>query len=355
MVASTQRSAEASNYSANERAAVIEQMLQVEGRYDAAWDYYLQMHPLDRAEVLAELRGGTRRSMVAEMAPETVAGVLEYLDPRMAARMLRDFDPGSLALVLDLAEPGTAAEVLERLPEDKRQQTINEMVASSRVETMLRYEDGSAGRLIDLGIPVFGEDTTAPIAIDRLRLMGDAAEQVNSLPVVNAAGVLVGTLKPVRLALSRPNSRVGDIMDRDLPSVTVSANEEEAAHLISRFKVSDLPVVEEDGRLAGLIHAEDAVEVVEENVTEDMFRIASIGEERVAGPIVDSILSRFPWLAINLVTVFLAATVIGFFESTIAKVVVLAAFLPVVAGQGGIGGTQTVTLVVRAYLKIPVW
>ena len=286
--------------------------------------------------------------MVAEMAPETVAGLLEYLDPRMSARMLRDYKPEELADVLDMAEPGAAAEVLERLPGERRLEIIGEMEASSHVETLLRYQDGSAGRLVDLGIPTFNENTTAPIAIDRLRLMGDAAEQVNSLPVVDQNGVLVGTLKPIRLTLARPNSRVSDLMDRDLPSVSASAKEELAAQLISRFKVSDIAVVEEDGRLAGLIRAEDAVEVVQESATEDMFRIAGLGEERVTGPLSDSVRSRFPWLAINLVTVFMAAAIIGLFESTIAKVVALAAFLPVVAGQGGIGGTQTVTIVVRS-------
>ena len=263
-----------------EWALILEQMLQDEDSRDAAWEYYLQLHPSDRAEVLMGLSGRLRRSLVREMAPETVAGLLEYLEPRISARMLRDYDPVELAEVLDLAEPAAAAEVLERLPEDRRQQTISEMAASSSVETLLRYEDGSAGRLVDLGIPAFNENTTAPIAIDRLRLMGDAAEQVNSLPVENSDGFLVGTLKPVRLALARPNSKVSDIMDRDLPSVTVSANEEVAAQIISRFKVSDLPVVEEDGRLAGLIRAEDAVEVERESATEDMFRIASIGEVR---------------------------------------------------------------------------
>ncbi len=330
-----------------ERVLLMGQMLQEDGKEDAAWDYYLQLHPSGRAEVLTGLRGRLRRSLVGEMAQETVAGLLEYLEPRISASILRDYEPAELATVLDLAEPGAAAAVLERLPETKRLETINEMVASSPVETLLRYEDGTAGRLIDPAIPVFNENTTAPIAIDRLRLMGDAAEQVNSLPVVNGDGVLVGTLKPVRLALARPNSKVGDIMDRDLTSVSVTVGEEVAAQLISRFKVSDLPVVKEDGRLAGLIRAEDAVEVAQESATEDMFRIAGIGEERVTGPLADSIRSRFPWLAINLVTVFLAAVIIGLFESTIAKVVALAAFLPVVAGQGGIGGTQTVTLVVR--------
>ena len=331
-----------------ERALQIERMLEEEDSREAAWDYYLQLHPSDRAEVLTGLRGKLRRSLVSEMAPETVAGLLEYLEPRFSARMLREYDPAGLAGVLDLADPGAAAEVLERLPQRKRLETINEMAASTPVEALLGYEDGTAGRLIDPAIPIFNENTTTPIALDRLRLMGAAAEQVNSLPVVNSDGILVGSLKPVRLALARPNSTVGDIMDRDLTSVTASADEEVAVQLISRLKVSDLPVVEDDGRLAGLIRAEDVLEVVEESATEDMYRIAGIGEERITGPLTESVRSRFPWLALNLVTVFLAAAIIGLFESTIARVVALAAFLPVVAGQGGIGGTQTVTLVVRS-------
>ena len=333
--------------SAFERAHLLEQMME-DDQTEAVSDLFLQLHPFDRAEVMTELRGGLRRYLVREMATETVAGLLEHMEPRLTVRMLRNHSPQELAAVLDLADPGAAAEVLDLLEGDRMLETIDAMSASVPVETLLRYDDGTAGRLIDPEIPAFLESATVPIALDRLRLMGDAAEEVNSLPVVNREGVLVGTVKPVRLALARPNSTVADIMDRDLTAVSASADEELALQLISRFKVSDLPVVEDDGRLAGLIRAEDAVEAVQENATEDMFRMAGIGEERITGPLSDSVRSRFPWLALNLVTVFIAAIVIGMFESTIAKVVALAAFLPIVAGQGGIGGTQTVTLVVRS-------
>ena len=333
--------------SAYERARLLEQMMGDE-QTEAVSDLIQQLHPFDRAEVMTELSGGMRRYLVREMATEAVAGLLEHMEPRLSARMLRNYGPQDLAAVLDMADPGSAAEVLELLEGERRLETIDAMSSSTPVETLLRYEEGSAGRLIDPEIPAFLENTTVPIALDRLRLMGEAAEQVNSLPVINGEGVLVGTVKPVRLALARPNSTVADIMDRDLTAVSASADEELAIQLISRFKVSDLPVVEDDGRLAGLIRAEDAVEAVQDNATEDMFRMASIGEERITGPLSDSVRSRFPWLAVNLVTVFLAAVVIGLFESTIARVVALAAFLPIVAGQGGIGGTQTVTLVVRS-------
>ena len=332
---------------ARERALVLEDMIH-EGMRDGVWSYYLQLHPSDRAAVLTELPGGIRRSLGREMAPETLAGLVEYMEPRIAARMLREFETERLASVLEMADPAAAAEVLERLPEETRATTLDAMAPSSPVETLLQYDEGTAGRLVDPAAPVFKESMTVPIALDRLRLMGIAAEQVNSFPVVDNEGVLVGSLKPLRLALARPYDAVGQIMDRDVTSVTTSTDEQVAAQLLSRFNVSEMPVVEEDGRLVGMIHAEDAVEVVQESATEDMFRIAGIGEERIAGPLTESVRSRFPWLAVNLVTVFFAALVIGLFESTIARVVALAAFLPIVAGQGGIGGTQTVTLVVRS-------
>ena len=107
-------------------------------------------------------------------------------------------------------------------------------------------------------------------------------------------------------------------------------------------------MVDGKGRLSGVVLAEDLMDVVTEEATEDMFRIASVGGERIAGPLSNSLRSRLPWLYINLATAFLAAVMVSLFEDTISRVVALAVFLPVVASQGGIGGTQTVTLVVRS-------
>lgn len=333
--------------SAIERASLLEEMI-YEGMRDGVWSYYMSLHPSDRAAVLTELPGRVRRLLAQEMQPETLAGLLDYMEPRISARLLRQYSPDALADVLDLTDPATSTEILGRLPSGKRLDTIAAMEASRPVEALLRYEEGSIGRLVAPLTSVLTEDTTVPIALDRLRLMGTAAEETKSLLVVNDYGFLAGSLNPVRLALARPSATVGQIMDRDITSVTASMDGQVAVQIMSQLRVSELPVVEEDGRLVGLVRAEDAVEVVEDIATEDMYRMASIGEERITGPVTESIRSRFPWLALNLVTVFLAAAVIGLFESTIARVVALAAFLPVVAGQGGIGGTQTVTLVVRS-------
>jgi magnesium transporter len=139
-----------------------------------------------------------------------------------------------------------------------------------------------------------------------------------------------------------------DITDRDVIAVGAETDQEECARLMERYDLGQLPVVDQDGRLIGVIRGEDVVDVIEEEATEDMYKIAGMAGERLPGRLGNSLRRRLPWLFLNLATAFLAAVVISLFEPTIARVVTLAFFLPVVAGQGGIGGTQTVTLVVRS-------
>ena len=239
--------------SAAERASLLEEMI-YEGMRDGVWNYYMRLHPSDRAAVLTELPGGMRRSLANEMHPETLAGLLDYMEPRTSARVLRNFSPEALADVLDLTDPATSTEILGRLPAEKRLATIEAMEASRPVEALLSYEEGSIGRLIDPLAPVLVEETTVPIALDRLRLMGEAAEDMRSLLVVNSLGFLVGSVNPVRLALARPSATVGQIMDRDITSVTASVDAQVAVQIMSQLKVSELPVVEE-GRSACRAHS----------------------------------------------------------------------------------------------------
>ncbi|MEE9261320.1 MAG: magnesium transporter, partial [Dehalococcoidia bacterium] len=147
--------------------------------------------------------------------------------------------------------------------------------------------------------------------------------------------------------LARPSAIISDIMDRDVISVPVGTDQEESARLMDRYNLNYLPVIEQGQKLVGLILVEDVVDVLQEEATEDMYRISGLGRERLFGPLKSSVARRLPWLFVNLGTTVLAALVISLFESTIEGLVILAVFLPMVAGQGGIGGTQTLTLVVR--------
>ncbi len=329
-----------------ETVEAVTQLLN-DGDRTSALALFTGLHPADQAEALRGLPRAFRQSLRAEMDSAALAALLEFLEPEESVELLRDAAVSLTAQVLDLAGLDVAADVLHLLPEDLRMNVLLEMRTPAEVEALLAYRDDTAGGLMTPEFPVVLSSTNPAKALDQLRLLGPSAESIDSVLVVNSERQLVGSVSLVRLALARPTVLIQDIMDSPVRSVYAETDQEECARVMERYNLSRLPVVDSSGRLTGVILAEDIVDVVEEEATEDMFRIASVGEERVLGPLRGSFRSRLPWLLINLGTAFLAALMVSLFESTIAKVVALAVFLPVVAGQGGIGGTQTVTLVVR--------
>ncbi len=330
----------------DETVGAITQLLD-NGDRASAWGLFAGLHPADRAEAVRRLPRGLQQSFRAEMRPAALASLLEFLEPEESVELFGDTAVSVIAHVLDLTSPDVAADILHLLPEDRRAKALLSMRASAEVETLLAYRDDTAGGLMTPDFPVVLESTNPSKALDQLRLLGPSAESIDSVLVVNGERQLVGSVSLVRLALARPTSPIRDIMDSPVQSVYAETDQEECARVMERYNLSRLPVVDREGKLTGVILAEDIVDVVVEEATEDMFRIASVGQERVLGPLRGSFRSRLPWLLINLGTAFLAALIVSLFESTIERVVALAVFLPVVAGQGGIGGTQTVTLVVR--------
>ena len=324
------------------------QRLLESGQRPEALERFGGLHPVDQGEVLDGLPRDIQQSLIADLDYSVLADILEYLEPEESAELVGGREPADLAQVLDLTDADVAVDLLQHISEDKQQETLEAMIDSAEVSELLQYQDDTAGGLMTPDYPVVLETTTTPNALDQLRLLGPDAEDINSVLVVDTEHRLVGSLSVTRLALARANMVVGDIMDREINSVVAATDQEECARVMQRYNLSLLPVVDGEGRLAGVVLAEDLMDVVAEEATEDMFRIASVGGERIAGPLTNSLRRRLPWLYINLATAFLAAVMVSLFEDTIAKMVALAVFLPVVASQGGIGGTQTVTLVVRS-------
>ena len=315
---------------------------------DTALARFRQVHPVDQGEALTGLSESARLQLLEAVSPGETADILEQMEPQAAARVSEKMAAEALALVLDQTRPDAAADILQLMPEEIQEEILQAMGDTEEVVSLLQYRKDTAGGLMTLDYPVVRESITTPNALDQLRLLGPEGEDINSLLVVDDRNRLVGSLSITRLALARPTTVIGDIADHEITSVTADIDQEECARLMERYNLNQLPVVDNDGLLTGVILAQDMVDVVEEEATEDMYRIASVAGERVMGPLGNSLRRRLPWLYINLATVLLASLMISFFESTIADLVALAVFLPVVAGQGGIGGTQTVTLVVRS-------
>ncbi len=305
------------------------------------------LHPADQGDVLVDLPSGSRQELLDELPPEDTADIFEHLTEDEAAQVSEQLDTEHLADVLDEADPDVAADVLHNIPGHRLNPTLEEMVESDAVMPLLKYPDESAGGLMDPEAPYVKAGTTAGNALDLLRLRLQE-ESPRILPVLDERRRLVGRVETVKLALARPGLPVSDVMDTDVVSVTPDTDQEECAALARQYDLDLIPVVGDEGRLLGTIRADDIIDVVVEEATEDMYRIAAVEGESVQGPLLQSMRRRMPWLGLNLVTVFLAALVIGVFESTVARVVALAIFLPIIPGQGGMSGMQTLTLVVRS-------
>lgn len=325
----------------------LERLLEA-GQIPGALKLFNGLHPMDQGEILEELPRKFRSLLLAELDSLVLADILEFMEPEESAALIGDRLPAELAEVLNLTDTDVAVDLLQQIPEDKQLETLEAMSDATEVSKLLQYQEDTAGGLMTPDYPVFIQSTTTPNALDQLRLLGPDADGINSVLVVDEHQHLVGSLSVTRLALARPSMLIQDIMDPETNSVSAETDQEECARVMQRYNLNLLPVLDGGGCLTGVILADDLVDVVAEEATEDMFRIASVGGERISGPLTGSLRSRLPWLYINLGTAFLAAVMVSLFEDTISRVVVLAVFLPVVASQGGIGGTQTVTLVVRS-------
>jgi magnesium transporter len=318
------------------------------GEGQAALAFFRQIHPADQGEILVELGRERRQQLLTWLTPDETGEILDHIEPEEAVGLFEGIEAPLVSQVLDEASPDVAADILNDLPLSRSWEILGGMRDTEEVIPLLQHPDDTAGGVMIPDYPVVRESTSAANALDQLRFISPDADEISAIFVVDDENKLVGTLGVTRLALARPNAIVGDIAHREFISVKTDTDQEESARLMERYNLNQLPVVDQEGRLMGVILAEDMVDVVEEEATEDMYRMAGVAGERVFGPLKNSLRNRLPWLYMNLATAFLAALVISFFESTIARVVALAAFLPVVAGEGGIGGTQTVTIVVRS-------
>jgi magnesium transporter len=254
-----------------------------------------------------------------------------------------------LADILDEMEFDEAADVLGDLPQERVTEILHAMEEADDVIPLLRYPDDTAGGLMTPAVISLRQDWTAGEALAELRRVGPQSESTYYLFVVDEKDYLLGVIGLRDLVTTPIDMLIAERMQTDLVSVLVTTDQEECARTLSHHGYMALPVVDEIGRLLGVITADDLIEVAEDEATEDMYRMVGItgDEERVFGSAWMSIRKRLPWLAVNMLTLFVAITVVDAFEPVIAGIVALAVFLPLVSGEGGNAGSQTATVMVR--------
>src|SRR5688500_15684493 len=219
--------------------------------------------------------------------------------------------------------------------------------AGGEVGELVEYEEQTAGRIMNPKVFALSEDMTAGEAITTLQGARDV-EMVFYLYVVDVRRHLVGVISLRRLLLVPPSTPLKRIMTTDLTSVRTDTDQEEVARLVASYNLLAIPVVDEENKLIGVITVDDVIDVIKDEATEDVYRLAGVaGDDRVFSTAFESLRKRVPWLEVNLVTAFLAASVVALFEGRIKDLPVLAVFMPVVAGMGGNAATQTLTVIVR--------
>ena len=264
--------------------------------------------------------------------------ILELIDDEKIGRLIVRADPDDAVTFIDSLSDNRREKILALL-DPERQAVVRELI---------NYPEDTVGRIMTTDFMALSPDTTAQGAIDRIRERGEL-ESFFYLYVVDQSGKLVGVVPIRNLVIAPPNRKLSDMMIADPVKANVFMDQEEVARLVSRYELLALPIIDEAGRLEGIITVDDVIDIINQESTEDMYKMAGLAEEdRVFTPISRSVKKRLPWTILNLVTASLAASVVGFFEGTLQEILALVTFMPVVAGVGGNGATQTATVIIRA-------
>ena len=328
--------------------------LAARGAYVNAYKILNRLHPSDIADILGDLSEHLRSETFKTLYQRdlTLASeALSELGHERGAVLLADMSASEISALFQELDPDDAADFMADLPEAMQEEILGAMRSkeASDVVDLLQYADQTAGRIMSPKVFSLEEDTTVEEAIRRLQ-EAEAAdlEMVFYIYVVDAHGNLVGVLSLRQLLLKRPETMLGDIMETDVIRVTTDTDQEEVSQLVASYNVLAVPVVDAQNKLVGVITVDDVIDVIKEEATEDMYRLAGLDtEERVFTTPSSSVSKRIPWLVLNLGTAFLTAFVVSLYEDTIAQFALLAVFMPVVPLLGGNAGNQTLTVMVR--------
>ncbi len=320
-----------------------------EGRVAAAVALLQAQHPADAADVLRALDEEDRVVLTPLLGPQTIASIVQYLGTEDAADLASRLDPAMAAEVLDHSEPDVAADVLGYMDSLQAAEVLGRMTTAQRVGPLLLHEDDSAAGVMTPDFISLEAGMTVDEALQYLRAAKPSSASAYYIYVVDADRQLLGSVSLRTLVVSGPRVTLRSIMNPEAISVPAGTDQEEAVRLMRHYDLLALPVVDDSNRLIGVITPEDMADVMDEESTEDMYRLAGIpNEERALGPVRESLRRRVPWLLVNLCTAFLSGYVVSLFSHTIEQLSAITIFMPVVAGHGGNTGTQAATIMVRS-------
>ncbi len=312
------------------------------------------IHPLhhsDVADLLERLPSDVRFRVVDFSRRTLPPEVLPELDDAVRDEVLDILEPKQVAAAVSDLSTDDAVEILEDLDHATRQEILTAVEPEDRllIEDSLSYPDDSAGRLMQRESVAVAQTWTVGEVIDHMRESADLPDDFYDIFVVDGRSrALVGGLPLNKLLRTGRPARIAAIMDRNITIIPATMDQEDVAILFRDRDLVSAPVVDDDNRLVGMITVDDVVDVIDEEAEEDLLKLSGVSETDFYQDMIQTTRRRFSWLGINLVTAIAASVVIAIFARTIEQVVALAILMPIVASMGGIAGTQTLTVAVRA-------
>ena len=315
------------------------------------WAETEPLHAADVADLLEQISSGDRRRLIALYGQEFDGDILSELDESIREEVIGLLNPEVLAEAVRELDSDDVVDLVEDLEDDQQEAILDILGASDRlaVQQSLSYPEYSAGRLMQREVVMAPEHWTAGDVIDFMRTAQDLPEQFYHIILVDPRLHPLGNVMLGRIMATRRATPLKDLVEETFHAFTVTDAEADVAYAFNQYHLISAPVVDEEGRLVGVITIDDAMTVLDEEHEEDILRLAGVGEEGgFYGRLTETIRNRAIWLFVNLLTAILASVVIDQFADTIDQMVALAVLMPIVASMGGNAGTQTMTVAVRA-------
>ncbi len=308
------------------------------------------LNPAEIGSLIESLPPGEREIIWALVDPDDVGEVLLHLNEELRSHLIDKMDTDAVVAAAEGLDIDDLADFIDDLPEKLTQQVLATMDEANRarVQQVMSYDYDTAGGLMNTDTVSIRPNVTIDVVLRYLRMRGDLPDHTDALFVVDRYGHFLGQVKLTELVTEPPEKTVSELMDREfLPIPDTLSSKEVAVRFENRDLVS-APVVDERNVLLGRITIDDVVDVIRDEAEHTILSQVGLDEEDdVFAPVRRSAARRAVWLGINLMTAFIAAGVVGLFEATLDEVVALAVLMPVVASMGGIGGSQTLTLMIR--------
>jgi len=310
-----------------------------------------KLHPSDIADVLEEVSPESRQRIINVLPVRKVSEALTEMDDELdAATLLKKMTNEQAARVIEELHPDDAADLLANLPENDLQRIFKRLPPEDEavIRKLMSYEDDSAGGIMNPELFKLNGITTKHLALQEILHISEEIEDFYVIYVIDNDNKLLGAVSLNNLLRASASAKLSELMDTGVISVSVDADQEEAARLMRQYDLPTIPVVDGDNHLLGRILFDDVMDVIHDESTEDLLKIHGVSEdEELRGTWFEAVKSRIPWLLINVFTASAAGFVVLQFRNIIESLAVIAGFMPVIAGVAGNGATQALAVTIR--------